>query len=394
MTRTVLASGLVVVGIALLIVTTVLGVFGAVAGLAELWWLFVAAGLAVWIGPRYGHRLPGRSSGGSIDRDAIVASTNWSRENRHQLRMRLGVGLVVAGTVGFVVATVLNLGSLGVVWLLLAVAGGVLVALAWRLSRGIAADHTREVRVQLPDGVALHSFHVGLRRLAEDLGYAIAGDTSPSEGGRPAAYDDDVFLSHGSIHARQRPVAAAIPLLPDDVDDPYLERVVTAIPVGLVGVVVGVSLLLVSPAPMAAEPNRGLYDAVHLIGGLFALAGLGLVVYGYVRRTREWGDIYCVEEGTVYATEANLHGDRGLAGTDGEVPSASGPDAACELVVTLGASCTSLYDEEELLEDLETLAEAVPDIAADCRHERFERSSVDDVAGLAGGRTATSADDD
>lgn len=356
-------------------------------GLASLWWLPVAAGVGLYLYGRYGDDLPGSASAAALRRQDIVESTNWSRENTHKIRKSVGVGLVAAGLFAWALSTVLGLNGLGLLWLVVAGVGAVLVALSWRLSRGIKADYTREVSVRLPNHVALHTFHVRLRQLVEDRGYAVVSDTSPSEGGRAAAFDDGVWLSHGSFRARQRPVAESQTLIPEAENDPYLSKLLTAITLGLVAVTGGVSLTRVTPDPTATDPNMALYDGAHLLGWLAVLAGLGLVAYGYVRRTREWGEIYCVEEGTVYGSELNLYDEATLDDFESHAtPNVSAPDTSCELVVTLGATCTSLYDERRLTEDLRELADAVENLADEQRHEYFASGHdafADDREGVA-----------
>lgn len=343
-----------------------------IPGILELWWILVALGAALYVKQNYGLRLPGTPSEGNLKRQDIIESTNWSRENKHAIRKTIGVGLVLAGGVGYILSTLLGLGAIEGLWILSIVVGVVLVALAWRRSRGIKADHTREVSVRLPDQLALHTFHVKLRQVAEDKGYTIGGDTSPGDGGRTSAFDDDIFHSHGSFTARRRPIAEALSLLPDDRDESVLSNVVTAIPVGFLSFAVGLCVLLVTPGPGVAESNEALYDAVHLLGILFMLGGVGMAAYGYVRRTREWGELYCVEEGTVYSTDLSLYDEETLTDFDHqETPNVAASDSACELVVTLGATCTNLYDEEQLVTDLNDLADAVESIAEEQRHEFF-----------------------
>jgi uncharacterized membrane protein YidH (DUF202 family) len=335
---------------------------------------FVALGLGMYAIDRYGLSLPGSAGAtAGIQRQDIIASTNWSRENKHQIRKSFGVGLATAGVLAWALSSLLGVGSIKLLWLLVAGIGGLMVVLSWRLARGIKADYTREVSVRLPDQIALHTFHVRLRQLVEDRGYAVVSDTSPSEGGRGAAFADGVWLSHGSFKARRRPIADSQTLVPEVEDDPYLSKILTAITLGFVGILGGISLTQVSPSLTATDPNMALYDGAHVLGWLFVLVGVGLVAYGYVRRTREWGEIYCVEEGTVYGSNVNLYDEE--TRTDFEshaTPNVSAPDTACELVVTLGGTCTSLYDERQLENDLQSLAEDVQSVASEQRHEFFE----------------------
>jgi hypothetical protein len=335
---------------------------------------FVGLGLAVYAVDRYGLSIPGSAGAtAGLRRQDIIASTNWSRENKHQIRKSFGVGLATAGVLAWALSSLLGVGSIKLLWLLVAGIGGVMVALSWRLSRGIKADHTREVSVRLPDQIALHTFHVRLCQLVEDRGYAVVSDTSPSEGGRGSAFADGVWLSHGSFTARRRPIAEAQTLVPEVEDDPYLSKILTAITLGFVGILGGISLTQVSPSPTATDPNMALYDGAHVLGWLFVLVGAGLVAYGYVRRTREWGEIYCVEEGTAYGSNVNLYDEKTRAEFDGHAtPNISAPDTACELVVTLGGTCTSLYDEGQLEDDLQSLAEDVQAVVREQRHEFFE----------------------
>lgn len=380
MKRTKIGASLVGIGVVLLVAKTLapglllggpLSFVGAIPGGATS---LVGLGLAAYVYDRYGLSLS-RSSGATpgLRRQDIVAATNWSRENKHQIRKSFGVGLTTAGIIAWGVSSLLGVGSLELLWLLVAGVGVVMMALSWRLSRGIKADHTREVSVRLPDQIAVHTFHVRLRQLVEDRGYAVVSDTSPSEGGREAAFADGMWLSHGSFKARQRPIADSQTLVPEVEDDPYLSKILTAITLGFVGILGGISLTRVSPSRTATDPNMALYDGAHLLGWLFVLVGVGLVAYGYVRRTREWGEIYCVEEGTVYGSTVNHYDEQTRTDFDGHAsPNVSSPDSACELVVTLGGTCTSLYDERKLADDLQSLAEDVQTVAREQRHEFFE----------------------
>lgn len=368
---------LAAVGALLLLNTFVFGPYydgplAVTGGLMELWVIFVGGGAALYMSDRFDLNLGSKGATAGLQRQDILASTNWSRENKYQMRKSVGVGLVTAGVLAWALSAVLGLPSLQLLWLVVAGVGAVLVALSWRLSQGIKANYTREVSVRLPDQISLHTFHVRLRQLVEDKGYAVVSETSPSEGGRAAAFTDNVWLSHGSFTARRRPIAETQTLLPEVEDDPYLSKILTAITLGLVGILGGISLTQVQPNPLTTDANTVLYDGAHVIGWLFVVIGVALVGYGYVKRTREWGELYCVEEGTVYSSNVNIYDEDTRADFDSHAtPNVSTTDTACELVVTLGATCTSLYDEDQLQTDLQSLAEEVQALAFEQRHEFF-----------------------
>jgi hypothetical protein len=341
-------------------------------GLMELWTVFVTAGVVLYVYDRLNLNIGSKGTTAGLQRQDILESTNWSRENKYQMRKSIGIALVTAGILAWALSTVLGLSGLGLLWLVLSGVGAVLVGLSWRFSQGIKANYTRQVSVRLPDQIALHTFHVRLRQLVEDNGYAVVSETSPSEGGRAAAFADSVWLSHGSFTARRRPIAETQTLLPEVEDDPYLSKLLTAITLGLVAVLAGVSMTQVHASPLATDPNTALYDGAHLLGGVFTVVGVALVGYGYVRRTREWGELYCVEEGTVYSSNLNIYDEKTRSDLDSHAtPNVSATDTACELVVTLGGTCTSLYDEEQLQSDLQSLAEEVESLAIGQRHEFF-----------------------
>ncbi|WP_137287486.1 hypothetical protein [Halorussus salinisoli] len=99
---------------------------------------FVGLGLGVYVYDRYGLNVPGSSGAtAGLQRQDVVASTNWSPENEHQIRKSFGVGLTTAGVLAWALSSVLGVGSLKLLWLLVAGIGVVMVALSWRLSRGI-----------------------------------------------------------------------------------------------------------------------------------------------------------------------------------------------------------------------------------------------------------------
>ncbi len=353
------------------------GPLADLGGLMGTWVLFFAIGVGLYLYDRFDLSLGSKGASAELQRQDILESTNWTRENKYQIRKSIGVGLLIAGVLAWALSAVLGLSDLQLLWLGTAAVGVVLVTMSWRLSRGIKTNYTHEVSVHLPDQIALHTFHVRLRQLVEDNGYAIVSETSPSNGGRTAAFADRVWLSHGSFKARRRPISETQTLLPEVEDDPYLSKILTPITLGLVSLLGGVSLTQVHPSPLAANPNTTLYDGAHLLGWLFVAVGIALVGYGYVRRTREWGEIYCVEEGTVYSSNVNLYDEDTRSEFDSHVtPNVSTTDTACELVVTLGAACTSLYDEDQLQSDLKSLAEEVQALSLEQRHEFFPNNNL------------------
>jgi len=318
--------------------------------------LAAVAGVALVVASRV------RSDGGfstarsslSIDRSDIVSQTDWARIGKYTLRRSFGVAVAVSATALLVVSLALQRFDLVALWVFLLVVAAVVVAVTWRSARPIVADYTRTVSVRVPDQFAAHSFHVALRQRAEDLGYETRSAVSPTEGGMTSRIDDSVLHAEGGFQARHRPIAESRTLVPEFEDEP-LSAVLTVSTLGVFSVFLGFMLTQLS----------ALGSAGVAVGAVLFAFGVLVIVYDYVVRSREWAELYCVEEGTVHSTTVNKYEDDLTESMDGDVePTVASPETSAVLSVTVGAKCTSLYDEAELRADFEELTEAV-DAAAE-----------------------------
>ncbi|WP_436906785.1 hypothetical protein [Halosimplex marinum] len=298
----------------------------------------------------------GGSDAVPVDRYEIVEATNWKRLNWIRLRRSLGVALTVAGTVALVVSLTVGTGgetgnaggAMALLWLGAVLAGLAIVVTSRTDGEEIAADYTHRVSVRIPDLFSLHSFHVHLRQITEDLGYVPTSDTSPGRGGSAAAFDEEVYLSKGGFKVRKRPFESSLSPLPDD--SPMAE-VVNLTTASLSVVAVGVSLLVTGPR-VAGLP-------LLLVGG----AGF---LYDYVRRTRQWAELYCVEEGTVYTPTAAVHdGEPPGEGVVHHEPAVTAAESSTELLVTLGAKHSVYFEVDRLEADFDALTDRLDDVAAE-----------------------------
>lgn len=353
----------------------------SLAPILDLWWLVILAGVGLALLPRLagddGVSLPGVERGVNQDRQDIISATDWARLGRHALRSSYGVALTASAVVLFVVALGLQEFGLVALWVAAAVVGALVIAATWRAAHPIIDEHTETIAVRAPDNFAAHSFHVALRQQAEDLGYRVVTDVSPTEGGRPSAAAERVFHAHGGFEARNRPIEESRVLAPE-VDDPYLERILTVATLGVFVALLGVTLVSIDVGGLATT----------VLGGSLFVVGIAVVAYDYATRTREWAELYCVEEGTVYETTVNTYSDDVLEAFESPriEPSATTTETAAVLSVTVSATCTPLYGEENVEEDFETLVEAVDEAADEFRFE-----VVDEERSLAFDESETTA---
>ncbi|WP_290812617.1 hypothetical protein [Halovivax sp.] len=343
-------KGLIGLGAAILAA----GYVGAVPGSPDAAFGLLVVGVLLVAVSRVDLSFVGVQTQLGMDRQDIVASTDWSRIGKYTFRKSFGGAIAASGLLLFVLSLGLQEFTLAATWAAVALAGLVLVAVSWRYAHEIAADHTHTVSVRVPDMFSIHSFHVALRQRAEDLGYRIIADGSPTKSGSASAVDDEIFHSKGGFKARKRPIGESRRLLPG-VDDPYAERLLTVTTVGVFATFLGVMTLSVGGELTANG---------ELLGLPLLLIGIVVVGYDYVTRTREWGELYCIEEGTVYASRINKYEDRVLNAVErGAEPTISSPATGATLSVTVGAKCTSLYDEDELESDFDELVGTVESAA-------------------------------
>jgi hypothetical protein len=291
----------------------------------------------------------------SIDRSDIVSQTDWARIGKYTLRRSFGVAVAVSATALLVVSLALQRFDLVALWVFLLVVAAVVVAVTWRTARPIVEDYTRTVSVRVPNQFAAHSFHVALRQKAEDLGYKTQSAVSPTEGGSTSRIDDSVLHAKGGFQARHRPIAESRTLVPEFEED-LLSAVLTVSTLGVFSALLGFMLTQLSSLGFAGV----------VVGVLLFVVGVIVIAYDYVVRSREWAELYCVEEGTVHSTTVSKYGDDTLESMDGHVePTVTSPETSAVLSVTVGAKCTSLYDEDALRDDFEALTEVVDDAAED-----------------------------
>jgi len=307
-------------------------------------------GIVLWAVGRFGLSVPGVAPQLAINRQDIIGSTDWSRIGKYTLRSSFGIALAASGTVLFVLSLALQEYTQAALWVGVGVTGLVVHGLSWRFAHEITADHTQTISVRAPDLFSVHSFHIALRQRAEDLGYRIVTGASPAESGSQSPIDEDVLHSKGGFKARRRPIEESKPIA-SELDDQYAERILTVTTLGVFSLLLGILLLSIGDEIASSLPLIG----IPLVG-----VGIAVIAYDYVTRTREWGELYCVEEGTVHAVQTNEYDDDVIDGMDYSVdPSISSPGTGAVLSVTVGAKCTSLYDESQLENDFEALVEAV-----------------------------------
>lgn len=318
--------------------------------------LVLLAGGGLYLVGKYNVSMPSIRTGSSLRRGDILRATNWARVGRYVLRRSFGIALAFSAGVLLLLALALQDIGLATLFILLGGVGVFWIVIAWRKAHGITEDHTESISVRAPNGFALHSFHIALRQRVEDLGYTVVSDTSPGEGGSPAPYDGDIYHADGGFRARHRPVEAAQPLT-TEIQDDTLNQIFTVATLGVFVTLLGITLVRITES--LAEPGG-------IAGALLVIVGLGVVVYDYVTRTREWGELYCVEEGTLYAGRTQVFSDQLLTETDSRPkPTVSSPETGAVLSITLGAKRSSLYAEDKLEDDFESLVDAIQTAAAD-----------------------------
>ncbi|MFB6308082.1 MAG: hypothetical protein ABEH35_02020 [Haloarculaceae archaeon] len=351
------------------------GPVGVIAPLVGLWWALLLLGIAGLAVARFGLNLPTLRTQTPISREDIIQPTNWARNSRYVLRRSFGVALAVSSVVLLIVALALGETGLAILWILTLLLGIVWLVLGWRYSLDIVDHHTHTLSVRVPDLFAVHSFHVALRQQAEDLGYVIQRDTSPGSGGQSSAYNGEVFHANGGFKARKRPVGSSRILFPELDDDPYLSQVATVATLGVFALFLGITLITIAQVSIGMMVATGQLDPALVSGLVFLLVGIVLVAYDYVTRTREWGELYCIEEGTVHSSTVNVYDDDVLSsGTSHASPTVTTPDAAAVLSVTVGAKCSSLFDEADLESDFEALVDEIEVAASDAQLEIVESS--------------------
>ncbi|QLH79767.1 hypothetical protein HZS55_21805 [Halosimplex rubrum] len=313
-----------------------------------------------------------------LNRYEIIEATNWKRLNWIRLRRSLGVALTVAGTVALLVSLTAGNseetggipgGAMSLLWFGAILLGLAVVVTSRTDGEEVAADYTHRVSVRIPDLFSLHSFHVHLRQITEDLGYVPTSDTSPGRGGSAAAFDEEVYLSKGGFKVRKRPFESSLSPLPDDSPMAEVLNLTTA---SLSLVAVGVSLLVTGP---------------QVAGVPLLLVGAVAFLYDYVRRTRQWAELYCIEEGTVYTPTAAVHdGEPPGEGVVHHEPAVSAAESSTELLVTLGAKHSVYFAEDRLAADFEDFVERLDDVAAENSYTVVDEPTRERVAASTNGR--------
>lgn len=349
-----------------------------VSDIVGFWWLFFGAGILGLAATRRNVDIPAIRTESPLQRDDIISSTNWSRTGKYALRKSYGIGLVVAATIAFVLALIVGNSGLAILWFVVGLVGAVWSVAAWRLGRDITTHHTSTFSVRAPDLFSAHDFHIAIRQTAEDLGYEMQRETSPGIGGEPAEHNGELFHAKGGFKSRKRPIASSKLLLPEIEDDPYVSDLLTLSTAGLVAVLIGVTSLASASIPLETALSTEEFDIVYFVGPLFLFSGIAATLYDYYIRTREWGEIYCVEEGTIHSSTTRVYEDRKLENIKSDVdPTVTTAESSATLSVTVGAKCSSLFDEDELEDDIETLTEAVETAAAENELDIISASTGD-----------------
>ncbi|MDF9747597.1 hypothetical protein [Natrinema salsiterrestre] len=370
--KVLLVLGILLVALDGLGLTAFGGPLSALGPVVDFWWLLVLVGVSLVLLPRLTANtgIPFFGVGGSAthDRQDIIAATDWSRLGQDAFRNSYGIALTVSAAVLFVLALGLQEFGLVILWTGAMIVGALVIAITWRSSNTIIDDYTQTISVRAPDNFAAHSFHIALRQRAEDLGYRIVSTTSPTEGGQRSAVSDTIFHANGGFRSRNRPIEESRPLAPE-VDDEYLERILTVATLGVFASLLGISLVSVD----LGGPS------VRALGAVLFIVGVAVVAYDYAIRTREWAELYCVEEGTVYSTTVNHYTDDVLDAFDSPKidPNTSTTETAAVLSVTVSGTCTPLYGEEHVEEDFEALVDAVEAAADEYRFDIVDGSPGD-----------------
>lgn len=351
-----------------------------VSDVVGLWWVFLGAGIIGLAIDRGSVSIPAIRTESSVQRQDIIRPTNWSRTGKYALRKSYGIGLLVASLVAFVLALIVGNVGLAILWFLAGLLGAVLSLTAWRFGRDITAHHTATFSVRAPNLFSAHDFHIAIRQTAEDLGYEMQRETSPGIGGEPAEHNGELFHAKGGFKGRKRPIASSRVLVPDIEDEQYLSNLLTLSTTGIVAILIGVTSLASASIPLELALRTDEFDIVYLVGPLFLFAGAGATLYDYYIRTREWGELYCVEEGTIHGSTTRVYEERTLESLESHVePTVTTAESSATLSVTVGAKSSSLFDEEELESDLEKLIDAVDQAATANKLDIISTNTDDSV---------------
>jgi hypothetical protein len=336
-----------------------------VSDLVGLWWAFLGVGVAALAFDRGSISVPAIRTEPSVQRQDIIRPTNWARTGKYDLRKSYGIGLVVAALVAFILALIVGNVAIGLLWLVAGLVGAVWMITAWRFGRDITADRTATFSVRAPDLFSAHDFHIAIRQAVEDLGYKIQRETSPGIGGEPAEHNGEIFHAKGGFKGRKRPIASSRLLVSDVADEPYVSELLTLSTAGVVATLIGITSLASASIPLETAMSTSEFDIVYLVGPVFLFGGVAATLYDYYTRTREWGELYCVEEGTVHGSTTRMYEDRTLESLDSHAePTVTTAESSATLSVTVGAKSSGLFDDDELESDLDTLVEAVDRAAA------------------------------
>jgi hypothetical protein len=336
------------------------------------WWLFLATGLAAILFERKGLQVAALSTESSLERQDIIEPTNWARNSTYVLRNSYGISLFVSAVIVLIIALLLDQTALLVLWSLILLVGIGWIITARRYSQNISTHHTETLSVRVPNLFAVHSFHVALRQASEDLGYQIQQNTSPGRGGQSASYEQQIFHANGGFKARHRPIKSSKILSDEIADETYLSKILTVSTLGIFCALFGITILSASSTPLQIVLTTEEMDLAYIFGPLFLLSGLIVTGFDYYTRTREWGELYCVEEGTVYSSSLNIYDQEVLEKTSHNEPTVKAPETSAVLSVTVGAKCTGLYDEEKLTDDFSALADSIDDAADENQFEVVE----------------------
>ncbi len=353
--------GLGIVFLVMSLLLPAIDIFGPIAIIFSVWWLFLIAGIGLLIAGRTRIGTLTSAKALSFYRYDIIKSTNWIRASKIEFRRTLGMGLIASGIILLILELIWKTFSLLFIWLILIVIGVIWVVLAWWVPYLITHDYTHKIFVRIPDIFSLHTFHTNLRQCAEDVGYGISEDVSPGESSSSSSYNNNIFLLKGGFKAIKKPISPSKPLFSGISEMPLISDILTVSTLSLFLMMLGGTLMTHGMTVWITE-DWG--TAVGIIGIILLLIGICIFVYDYLTRTQKWGEVYVAEEGTIYIPTANIYDPKLLERIQFRAePNISASQTACELVVTIGARCTKFFDAKELESDFKTITDSIGKIA-------------------------------
>ncbi|NKQ37988.1 MAG: hypothetical protein HF967_00655 [Methanosarcinales archaeon] len=303
-----------------------------------------------------------------FNRQDIIQPTNWIRSNKIEFRKHLGIGLIVSGAILLIFELIWGPFYLLPIWLIFIVIGVTYIILAWWIPYLIIHDYTHKVFIKVPDVFSLHTFHTNLRQCAEDIGYGIQTDVSPGENSYLSSYKNNIFLLNGGFKAIKKPLLNSKPLLSSTSESSFISDILTMSTLGIFLIMLGGTLITYG---MTVWIYKDWGIVVSIIGKIMLLFGIIVFVHDYITRTQKKGEIYVIEEGTVYIPTAKIYDSKLIEKSELlnssiiKLPDSniSTSQTSCELTVTLGARCTKLFNKNELEDDFKVIIDSIEKIA-------------------------------